>query len=55
VPNETVESTAAAAQVDATPAPIEAAQAEAEASEIADAGLTQPEDEGGAMNEQRRQ
>ena len=54
-PTETVEHTTAAAQASATPPPIEAAQAEVEADEIADAGLAQPEDEGGATNEQRRQ
>lgn len=55
LPSETVERTMAAEQAAATPAPIEAAQAETEATEIADAGLSQPEDEGGALNEQRRQ
>jgi large subunit ribosomal protein L22 len=55
LPPETVESASAADQAAATPPPIEAAQAEAEADEIADAGQTQPEDEGGALNEQRRQ
>jgi large subunit ribosomal protein L22 len=55
LPSETMESTTAAEQAAVTPPPIEAAQAEAEADEIADAGQAQPEDEGGALNEQRRQ
>ena len=54
LPSETAESTMAAEQAVATPPPIEAAQADAEATEIADAGLSQPEDEGGALNEQRK-
>ncbi len=55
LPSETVEHTTAAAQAAETPPPIEAAQAEVEANEIANAGVAQPEDEGGALNEQRRQ
>lgn len=61
-PEETIETPSAALEVastaetiESTPPPIEAAQAEAEADKIADSGLSQPEDEGGALNEQRRQ
>lgn len=45
----------AEAGAETAPPPIEAAQAEAEATEITNQGLAQPEDEGGALNEQRRQ
>jgi large subunit ribosomal protein L22 len=55
LPPEEIEGATAAEQAAATPPPIEAAQAEAEADEIAEAGEAQPEDEGGALNEQRRQ
>jgi large subunit ribosomal protein L22 len=37
------------------PPPIQAAQAEAEATEVANQGRSQPEDQGGELNEQRRQ
>ncbi len=53
-PSAELESAVAAENIETAPPPIEAAQAEAEADEVADAGLSQPEDEGGALNEQRR-
>jgi large subunit ribosomal protein L22 len=52
---ETAQAELAEQGAETAPPPIEAAQAEAEATEVADQGLSQPEDEGGALNEQRRQ
>lgn len=52
---EAEERAQAAEQIESTPPPIEATEAKADANEIADAGQSQPEDEGGALNEQRRQ
>jgi large subunit ribosomal protein L22 len=61
-PEETIETPSAeletasastAEQIETTPPPIEAAQAEAEATEIADSGLAQPRDEGGDRRDQR--
>jgi len=55
LPSEAMESATAAEQAASTPPPIEAAQAAEEADEIANAGLSQPQDEGGPLNVQRRQ
>ena len=52
---QAVQAERAEAGAETAPPPIEAAQAEAEATEVANQGLAQPEDEGGALNEQRRQ
>src|SRR3954454_3868113 len=54
LPSETIEH-AAAEQVASQPPPITNVQAEQEADQIADAGRSQPEDQGGELNEQRRQ
>lgn len=54
-PSAALEAASTAENIESTPPPIEAAQADAEADKIADSGLSQPEDEGGALNEQRRQ
>src|SRR5206468_1563612 len=54
-PSAELASSAEAENIETAPPPIEATQAEQEADEIADSGLSQPEDEGGALNEQRRQ
>ncbi|MHB8647104.1 MAG: 50S ribosomal protein L22 [Thermomicrobiales bacterium] len=46
-PTAEIEAASTAENVESTPPPIEAAQAETQATEIADAGLAQPRDEGG--------
>jgi large subunit ribosomal protein L22 len=53
MPPAELEAASTAADVETTPPPIEAAQAEAEATEIADSGLAQPRDEGGERRDQR--
>lgn len=52
-PSAVVEAASTAENVETAPPPIEAAQAEAEATEIADSGLAQPRDEGGERRDQR--
>ena len=59
-PEETVETPSAeraaastVENVETTPPPIEAAQAETQATEIADSGLAQPRDEGGERRDER--
>jgi large subunit ribosomal protein L22 len=61
-PEETIEtplatleaaSTSTAENIETTPPPIEASQAKAEETEIADSGLAQPRDEGGERRDQR--
>ncbi len=61
-PEETVETPSAEAEIEAastaenvesTPPPIEAAQAETQATEIADSGLAQPRDEGGERRDKK--
>jgi large subunit ribosomal protein L22 len=55
LPSETIERTMAAEQAASTPPPIDAVRAQQESDEITNAGRSQPEDQGGELNEQRRQ
>ncbi len=52
-PSETMEAAPAVDNVESTPPPVTAAQSEAEANEVADAGLSQPRGEGGERRDQR--
>lgn len=52
-PSAEMERAAAAENIESTPPPIEPAQAEQQADEIADAGLAQPRDEGGERRDRR--
>ncbi|HEY7910168.1 MAG TPA: hypothetical protein VIC60_14900, partial [Thermomicrobiales bacterium] len=52
-PPTTLEAASTAENIETTPPPIEAAQAETQATEIADSGLAQPRDEGGERRDQR--
>lgn len=52
-PSAELESASTAENIETTPPPIEAAQAETQETEIADSGLAQPRDEGGERRDER--